>query len=294
MQNMVHIIESILVYAIVLGSLYLLVSLGFSLICGVLGIFNLGYGATFLVAIYGMWMFMATFGLSLWPAIVCVFVLQFLFTLGVIYFPIVKRYIEKEELLLTSLLLMSLIVEETVNHFYPITAGVDIPTAIFTGTMQIGSTNIPTQMLVVVIAAFLVTALYVLFLLKTKIGFKIRAISQNSEAAKLLGVRLERIYPLAMILAVIPPTICMLVIAPVWAIEPMMGASLLQTAILVTILGGLGNLRGTIIASFIVGLIASVVAFAGNPRLVGMAILIVVFFVLIYKPQGIAKSETLW
>jgi len=287
-------IESVLIYAVVLGSLYLLISLGFSLICGVLGIFNLGYGATFLVAIYGMWMLMATFGLGLWPAVIGVFVLQFIFTLGIIYYPIVKRYMEKEELLLTSLLLMSLIVEETVNHVYPVTAGVDIPTTILSGTLAIGSANIPAQMLVIVAAALLITAFFVVFLMKTRIGFKIRAVSQDRQAARLLGVRVERVYALAMVLSVIPPTICMLIIAPIWAIEPNMGASLIQTAILVTILGGLGNLRGTVMASFIVGLIASAVAFVGNPRLVGMAILIIVFFVLIYKPQGIAKSETLW
>jgi branched-chain amino acid transport system permease protein len=287
-------IESILVYAVVLGSLYLMISLGFSLICGVLGIFNLGYGATFLVAIYGMWMLMTTLGLGLWPAIIGVFILQFLFTLGIIYFPIVKRYMEQEELLLTSLLLVSFILEETVNHAYPVTAGVDIPTKILTGTLQIGSTNIPEQMLIIVAAALLTTTFFILFLMKTRIGFKIRAISQNKQAAQLLGVKVERVYALAMVLSVIPPTICMLIIAPIWAVEPTMGGSLLQTAILVTILGGLGNLRGTVMASFIVGLIASVVAFVGNPRLVGLAILVVVFFVLIYKPQGIAKSETLW
>jgi branched-chain amino acid transport system permease protein len=291
---MMDALESVLVYAVVLGSLYLLISLGFSLICGVLGIFNLGYGATFLVAIYGMWMLMATFGLGMWPAIVGVFILQCIFTLGVIYYPIVKRYMEKEELLLTSLLLMSLIVEETVNHFYPVTAGVDIPTRILSGTLRIGSTSIPEQMLIVIAAALVVTFFFVIFLMKTRIGFKIRAVSQARHAARLLGVRVERVYALAMVLSVIPPTICMLIIAPIWAIEPAMGSSLLQTAILVTILGGLGNLRGTLLASFIVGLIASSVAFVGNPRLVGMTILVVVFFVLIYKPQGIAKSETLW
>lgn len=289
-----HAIQSVLVYAVVLGSLYLLISLGFSLICGVLGIFNLGYGATFLVAVYGMWMLMDTFGFGVLPAIVGVCVIQCVFTLAVIYYPIVKRYMEKEELLLTSLLLVSLIVEETVNYAYPVTAGVDIPTTILSGTCEIGAVSIPSQMLVVVIFAALITAFFVVFLTRTRIGFKIRAVSQDPEAARLLGVKVEVVYALAMILSVLPPTICMLVIAPIWAIEPTLGNSLLQTAILVTILGGLGNLRGTVMASFIVGLIASSVAFFTNPRLVGMAILIIVFFVLLFKPQGIAKSETLW
>ena len=104
-----HTIESVLVYAVQLGSLYLLISLGFSLTCGVLGIFNLGYSATFLVAIYGIWMFIHDFGFKLLPAIIVVFLLQALFTLGIIYYPVVKRFMEKEEILLTSLLVISLI-----------------------------------------------------------------------------------------------------------------------------------------------------------------------------------------
>jgi len=289
-----ELIKTILIYAVLLGSLYLLISLGFSLICGVLGIFNLGYGITFVVAVYGMWFLMHTCGFGLFPAIAGVFVLQFLFTLGIIYYPIVKRYMEQEDFLLTSLLLVSLIVEELVNHVYPITAGVDIPTTILPGTLEVGGSTIPFQMLFIVVFAVLITAFFLFFLLKTRLGLKIQAVSQNHDAAQLMGVKVERVYIVSMILAVVPPTICMIVIAPVWSIEPTMGESLLQTAILVTILGGLGNLRGTTIASFIVGLISSSIAFLVNPRLVNVAILICVFLVLLFKPEGITKSESLW
>jgi len=289
-----EIIKTILIYAVMLGSLYLLVSLGFSLICGVLGIFNLGYGITFVVAVYGMWFLMHTCGFGLLPAIAGVFVLQFLFTLGIIYYPIVKRYMEQEEFLLTSLLLVSLIIEEFVNHVYPITAGVDIPTTIIPGTIELGGSTLPFQMLFVVVFAVIITAFFVVFLLKTRLGLKIQAVSQNHDAAQLMGVKVGRVHIIAMLLAAIPPTICMIVIAPVWAIEPAMGESLLQTAILVTILGGLGNLRGTIMASLIVGLISSSIAFLVNPRLVNAAILICVFLVLLFKPEGITKSESLW
>ena len=284
----------VLIYAVILGSLYLLISLGFSLVCGVLRIFNLGYDATFLVAVYGMWMLMHTFGFGLAASVAGVFIIQFIFIIGIIYLPIVRKYMEQEELLLTSLLLVALIVEETVNHFYPVTAGVDLPTTIIPGTINVGATTIPAQMLIVVAVAILTTVFFVQFLMKTRIGFKIRAVSQDSEAAKILGVKVERVYMLAMVLSAVPPTICMLVIAPIWAIEPTLGHSMLQTAILVTILGGLGNLRGTLLASYIVGFISSAVAFYANPRLVGLSILVIVFFVLILKPQGIAKSESLW
>ncbi|HXX35830.1 MAG TPA: branched-chain amino acid ABC transporter permease [Thermodesulfobacteriota bacterium] len=287
-------IQVILIYTFVLGSLYLLISLGFSVVCGVLRVFHMGYGVTFVVAVYCMWMLMKEFHFGLVPAVIGMFVIQTLFTLGIIYFPVVKRYIEQEELLLTSLILISLIVEEAANFFYPVTAGVNLPTTILPGAVKIGPASIPIQMLIASGVAILTTAVFVLFLLKTRRGLVIRAVSQDTESAELMGANVGRVYALAMVLSVIPPTICILIIAPVWSIEPSLGLPLMMTSILVAILGGLGNIRGSIMASYIVGFLSSAVAFSINPRMMGLATLITVFIVLIFRPEGIAKSESLW
>ncbi|MGA2367111.1 MAG: hypothetical protein ABSF74_00850, partial [Dehalococcoidia bacterium] len=69
-------IETTLIYTLLLGSLYLLVSLGFSLICGVLRIFHLGYAYIFVATIYLTWMFFHTFALPLWLSILLMVVLQ--------------------------------------------------------------------------------------------------------------------------------------------------------------------------------------------------------------------------
>jgi branched-chain amino acid transport system permease protein len=291
---MLDTIQIILVYTFVLGSLYLLISLGFSIVCGVLRVFHLGYGVTFIVAVYAMWMLMKEFHMGLVSAMIGMFIIQTLFTLGIIYFPVVKRYIEQEELLLTSLILISLIVEESANFFYPVTAGVNIPTTILPGAMKIGKASIPIQMLIASAVAVVTTAAFVLFLLKSRRGLVIRAVSQDIESAQLMGANVGRVYALAMVLSAIPPTICMLVIAPIWSIEPSLGLPLMMTAILVAILGGLGNIRGSMMASYIVGFLSSSVAFLINPRMMGLATLITVFIVLIFRPEGIAKSESLW
>lgn len=291
---MLNTLQAILVYTFIFGSFYLLVTLGFTIICGVLRIFNLGYGITFVVAIYGVWIFMKELGLGLGPAILAMVVLQCLFTLGVIYFPIVKRYTEQEEILMTSLLLIAMIVEEAVNFQYPVTAGVNIATTIIPGTVVIGGTSIPIQMLFVAGIGIITTILMLLFLLKTKMGLVIRAVSQDTESSQLMGANVNVVYALAMILAVIPPTIAILAIAPVWSIDPRLGQPLLQTAILVSILGGLGNIRGTVMAAYIVGFVASAVVFMVDPRLMNLATLLLVFLVLTFKPQGIARSESLW
>ena len=287
-------IQYVLVYGFILGSIYLLISLGFTIVCGVLRVFHMGYGAVFVVAVYTMWMLMDTFHLSLFAAMAGMFILQILFTLSVIYFPVVKRYFEREELLLTSLILISFIVEEAANFFYPESAGVDIPTMILSGTARIGSSSIPYQLLIASGVSVITTAVFVLYLLKTRQGLVIRAVSQDLESAELMGAKVGLTHALAMVLSIIPPTICILVIAPVWGIEPTMGTSLLMTAIMVSILGGLGNIKGSIIASYIVGFLSSSVAFLVNPRMMGLASLFVVFVVLIFKPTGIAKNESIW
>lgn len=287
-------IQFILIYTFVLGSLYLLISLGFSIVCGVLRIFHMGYQVTFIMAVYATWMFIHEFHFGLVPAIIGMLVLQTLFTLGIIYLPVVRRYMEQEELLLTSLILIAMIVEETANYFYPVTAGVNLPTTILPGALKIGKASIPIQMLIASGLSIFTTACFVLYLLKTRRGLVIRAVSQDLESAQLMGASVGKVYALAMILSAIPPTICILIIAPVWSIEPSLGLPLMMTAILVAILGGLGNIRGSIMASYIVGFISSSVSFLVNPRMMGLATLVTVFIMLIFRPEGIAKSESLW
>ncbi|MGA3086377.1 MAG: branched-chain amino acid ABC transporter permease [Thermodesulfobacteriota bacterium] len=291
---MFGVIQIIVIYTFIMGSLYLLISLGFSVVCGVLRIFHLGYGLIFVVAVYATWMLMKEFGLGLIPAIAGMFVIQCLFSLGVIYFPIVRKYSEREEILLTALLLVAMLVEEAANYKYPVLAGVYIPTTIIPGALKIGATTISHQMLIAAGIAILVTVLFVIYLLKSRWGMVMRAMSQDINAAQLMGADVGKTYAFAMILSIIPPTLAILVMAPFWSTDPQMGWPLLEIAILVSVLGGLGNIKGTLLASYIVGFIVAIVGNLIDPRLTTLAMLLVVVIALIFKPEGIARSESLW
>jgi len=291
---MFELIQIIVIYTFIMGSLYLLISLGFSVVCGVLRIFHLGYGLIFVVAVYATWMLMKEFGLGLVPAIAGMFVIQCVFTLGVIYYPIVRKYSEREEILLTALLLVALLVEEAANYKYPALAGLYIPTTIIPGALKIGATTISHQMLIAAGIAMLVTVLFVIYLLKTRWGMVMRAMSQDINAAQLMGADVGRTYAFAMILSIIPPTLAILVMAPFWSTDPKLGWPLLEIAILVSVLGGLGNIKGTLLASYIVGFVVAVVGNLIDPRLTTLAMLIVVVIVLVFKPEGIGRSESLW
>jgi branched-chain amino acid transport system permease protein len=291
---MVETLQSILIYTVLWGSIYLLISLGFSLICGVLRIFHMGYGATFVLAAYAVWAFMEEAGLGLIPSILLMFLVQIGFSLLVFYRGVFQRYLDQEEILLTLSILIFVALTHLANFLFPVTAGVSVPTTIIDDTLVIGKVRIAYQMVLAALAGILVTALYVLWFLKTRTGLIIRAISQNLPAALLMGAGVNRMYYVAMILSVIPPTICMLMIAPFWGVDPFMGSPLLMTAMLIAILGGLGNLKGSIVASYLIGFIHASVSFLYVSRFMGLAALIVTLAVMIYRKGGIFAGETLW
>ncbi len=287
-------IQVVLIYSFVLGSIYLLISLGFSIICGVLRIFHLGYSYLFALTVYLAWMFMQEFGLGLFPALIGMVVLQFAISV-LIYKGIIIKYVNREEILLTGLLLFSIIVEQVLNYRYPIQAGVYIQTTLIEGSTEIGSAVISNQLLAGAGIALLLTFLFVLFFVKTRTGLAVRAISQDITSSRIIGINVQSLYVFTMMLVLIPVIIGTLIVAPVWSVEPGMGSLYMTTAILVAILGGLGNIKGTIIASFLIGLTHAFVSFVlGEPRFMNFSALLLVMVILMVRPQGIAKSEALW
>jgi len=293
-------IETTLIYTFLLGSLYLLVSLGFSLICGVLRIFHLGYAYIFTATIYFTWMFMTLFGTPPYSttvliiAIICMLAVQAGIAVA-IYKGLIVRYIRHEEIIILGLLFVAIIVEQAALRFYPIQTGVYLETTVIPGVSQIGQVTISNQLIFAAILGIVITGLFVLFFLKTRLGLAVRAISYDIYSSRLMGIQVQRVFMFVMVLTVIPVIAATLAIAPIWAVDPYMGWGYMSIAILVSVLGGLGNIKGTIIASYIIGFIHSIVGFVFNqPVYMGLAALVVVLIMLIVRPQGIAKSETVW
>lgn len=291
---MVAVIENILIYTVIWGSIYLLISIGFSLICGVLRIFHLGYGITFVLAAYGLWFFLSDMNLGLIPSIILMLLLQIFIAVVVFYKGVFQRYLDEEENLLVVSILLFLAASHFVNWLYPVTAGVNLPTTLFQGVATIGVVNVSYQMLAAAFVGIVVTALFVLMFMKTRIGLIIRAMSQDLNAARLMGASVNNMYYLAMILAVIPPSLCVIMIAPFWSIDPHMGQPLLITALLIAILGGLGNLKGNIIASYLIAFVHFSTSFLLAPRFMSFAALFVTLVFLIVKRGGIVEGETIW
>lgn len=287
-------VQTVIIYTFVLGSIYLLIALGFSLICGVLRIFHLGYAYIFPLTVYGTWMFMSALGWSLIPSILGMVVIQFVVSV-LIYKGIIKKYLTTEDVLLTALLLVALIIEQAANYFYPVQAGVYLDTTLMDGIFQVGEVVVPKQLVIGAVIALVMTGAFVIFFVKTKTGMAIRALSQDIYSSKIVGINVESLYVFTMMIVLLPVIIGMLIVAPVWSVEPGMGWLYMTTAILVSVLGGLGNIKGTIMASFLIGFTHAIVCnVIGEPRFMNLSALILVMIALVIRPQGLARSESLW
>jgi branched-chain amino acid transport system permease protein len=287
-------IQTVIIYTFVLGSIYLLISLGFSLICGVLRIFHLGYAYIFPLTVYGTWMFMSALGWPLIPSILGMVVVQFIVSI-LIYKGMIKKYMYTEDVLLTALLLVALIIEQAANYFYPVQAGVYLETTLAAGIYQVGEVVIPKQLVIGAFIALVMTGAFVFFFVKTKTGMAIRALSQDIYSSKIVGINVEALYMFTMMIVLLPVIVGMLLIAPVLEVSPIMGWMYMITAILVAVLGGLGNIKGTIMASFLIGFTHAIVSnVIGEPRFMNLSALILVMVILVIRPQGLARSESLW
>lgn len=285
----------VLVFGVMMGAVYLLIALGFSLICGVLRIFHLGYAYLFPLTIYGSWLFMSELGLPLIPSIVGMVVVQLILSY-LLYTFIVKRYMDDDELtLLTALLLVALIIEQLAAWRYPVQTGVYLNTTLMDGVWKFGLAVVPKQLVLASIIAVVMTGLFALFFIKTKAGLAVRALSQDILNSRIVGLNVEKLYILTMMLVLLPVIVATLLIAPIWTVEAGMGWQYLTTAILISVLGGLGNIKGTIIASLLIGFTHAAMCFlVQEPRFMNVSGLLLVMVILVIRPQGIARSESLW
>jgi branched-chain amino acid transport system permease protein len=247
---------------VVAGSTYALFALGFTLMFGVLGVINLTYGFYFSAGAF-LALYLTAGGAPIWLALPLASILT---GFGAVLL---------DALLLTRLRrskapeLASLMVTlgATLFLYSMATAifGTDIrrfPPAVFEGgAYQIGDVRVTlSQLLIVATAAMSVTAL--LFVLReTRIGLAMRALAENSDATQLMGVNAGGVMRLVSLISGSLGALAGVIVGLNYnAIQPYMGEAMMLKGFAVIILGGLGDVRGALIAGLAVGLLESLTA----------------------------------
>jgi branched-chain amino acid transport system permease protein len=267
-----------------IGSIYILMALGLTLMFGMMHIINFAHGAVYMLGAFVIYYVFFQWGAPYFAAFLAAMLLLGIFGYLVergIYRPI-KGGIEPT---LVALLALSTFLEAA---GYPVFGQLDkhVP-SVFEGTRNVFGVMISVERLMIIpIAAALVVVLY-LFITKTKIGAAMRAIEQDKEAAALQGVNVHVINGLAFAIGFALAAASGALIAPIFKLDPMMGDQPLLKAFIIIILGGLGSIPGAILGGLLLGLIDSTVATALGAEPAFLLSFVFIILLLFFRPAGL-------
>lgn len=283
-------IVAVLVTTIVFGSIYGLVSIGMTLIYGTLRILDMSQGSMVMIGSFVGWGILTVAAWNPVAALLAAFVVTFVlgtFTELISVQPLMKRRGEIDFEMVTFITTFAVAIvfaNVALQVFGPFQK--NVPPLVHGGVSLLGVHLDYHSMLMALTSIVLMVGLG-LFLSRTRWGFAVRAVAQNLDAARLMGVPVNKLYPLTMGLASGLAGIGGVFLGALYFASPSAGDLPLLTALIVVIFGGLGSLKGTLYAAYIIGFIqALAMVLIGTtwslPILYG-----VILLVLIFRPYGL-------
>jgi branched-chain amino acid transport system permease protein len=268
-----------------LGSIFVLVALGISLIFGLLTIVNFAHSQFFMLGAY-MGAFVLGFSGNFWLALLAVplavgaigmicerFLVRPLYGRGIDY-PLLLTYG------------LGLVILDSVRIVAG-TEGIPFPTPeALSGAVDLGFFFFPKyRLFLIAVTALLLVALWV-FLEKTPYGLIIRAGARDQEIVQVLGVNIARVWLIVFGIGVALAGLAGVLAAPIRGVFPEMGVPVLVEAFVVTVVGGMGSLLGAVVAGLLVGVTVSLTSFY-FPQMATLSMFILMALVLIFRPRGL-------
>lgn len=152
--------------------------------------------------------------------------------------------------------------------------------------IQVGSARISPQSIGIIASTLVVISLLYLFMNRTKTGTALRALSQNRQAALLMGVRVSRMFSISWIVGSVLASLAGILLAPTLFLSTGMG-NITFTGIIAAIIGGIDNMYGAIIGGYILGVVSSILPIFIPTELQGIIPFVLLMIVLFIRPTGI-------
>jgi len=144
---------------------------------------------------------------------------------------------------------------------------------------------------VVAISALILAATW-LVLTRTRIGLVMRATQYDRETAQAFAIPVDRVYAGVFALGAMLAAVAAVLIVPISQAHYLMGQDPLLLSFAVVIIGGLGSLRGTVVAAVLIGLSDGIVSMFFSPTLAKIIATLIVALVLVFRPQGLFGTAT--
>jgi branched-chain amino acid transport system permease protein len=275
-----------LLLGLINGSFYALLSLGLAVIFGLLNIINFTHGAQYMMGAFVTWMLLNYLGIGYWPALILAPLIVGLSGV-VIERLLISRLYHLDHLY--GLLLtfgLALIIQGLFRNTYGISGlPYQIPPSL-SGGQNLGFMFLPNYRAWVIVAS-LVVCLGTWYLIeKTSLGAYLRAATENPTLCGAFGINVPRLITLTYGFGVGLAAFAGVLAAPIYSINPLMGADLIIVVFAVVVIGGMGSILGAIVTGFGLGLIEGLTR-VFYPEGSAVVIFVIMAIVLLVKPAGL-------
>ena len=276
----------LLINGLMLGGVYAIISVGLTLIFGIVRVVNFAHGEFLMGSMYAA--YLASSHLGLHPYVSAAPLVVLFFALGAL----VQRLVIEPLLdadshvqifatvgLSTALMNLALLVFGANMQ--------SIPPSAAQRTLQLGGYRIVTAHLVMFVVAILLVAGIHLFLQRTFVGRAIRATAQNRTAALVMGVDVKRMYVLTFGIGTACVAVAGALLTPIYPVFPTIGSYFVLTAFVVVVLGGMGSLYGAFLGAMIIGVVDGLSGYYVGPDLKEVVYFILFLVILVTRPTGL-------
>ena len=277
-----------LIDAASLGGLYALTALGIGLIFGVIGLVNFAYGEYIMMGSYAI---LLTIGFD-WP-IAIVASLIYVVVVALLSDIAVFRYVRTADP--STLMIVSFGLSYMIQHIYVMIFGslnrtVDFLTFI-NKSIIVGGVRVSGVSLLQIIATIVLTLVLASFIKFTKMGYQMRAVSENPRMAKMVGVNINNVIAVVFIAsAILAVTVSVLFVTQTGSITPYFGTYLTLIGFVATVIGGMGSLVGCALGGFLVGFATTLMQIILPTEIQPFRdafVFLAVILVLLVRPEGL-------
>lgn len=275
---------TILVFGLATSGIYALMAVGVALIYGVGRVINFAHGAFYTLGAYLAYLYATAFGMNWWVASLLAVLSVGLLAAG--FDQLLIEPLREHEILVW---IMTFAFAFAIRELIVLLFGArpySIP-AFAPGSVSVLGQAIASQRLLVVAVSGVAIGSLWIFLRSARLGKALRAVALNRTGAHLVGIPVRMAHATVMAISAGLAAVAGIIISPINVLTPDMGLEPLLMSFTIVILGGIGSLRGSLVAALLVGYAGALVSFLWSPQLVTFMALVMVFGVLIFRPSGL-------
>lgn len=285
-------ISAIVVAGLLQGGTYALLSIGLTLMFGVLRVVNFAHGDFLMVAMYLT--YAVTWGLGLDP-LLAGFITVPLFVLAgaLLYHVLIRRTFSASAPLLAQVF-ATVGLSIVLQNFMLLVAGADMretPTRLVPGALALGPLHLEGVKVVMMACMLVLGGGLSLFLYRTALGKQMRAVAQNPTAATLMGINVQRVYAWTFAISCGAVGLGGTLLSTSMLSHPTVGLQFALLCFMTVVIGGLGSIRGAILGGLLIGVAEAATSFYLGPIFAQAFVYVIFLAVLLLRPAGLFGQE---